>query len=99
MPPTLPLAIGKITRLEVLHCRATHPRSFPLTPTRKTDADLRALIDSADGATLENIAEVLAHSHNPDELHASVQLEAIAFAPTPQLYATLDFARKGLKPS
>jgi hypothetical protein len=92
MRPTLPLAIGKITRLEVLHCRATHPRSFPLTPTRKTD-------DSADGATLENIAEVLAHSHNPDELHASVQLEAIAFAPTPQLYATLDFARKGLKPS
>jgi hypothetical protein len=66
---------------------------------RKTDADLRALIDSADGATLENIAEVLAHSHNPDELHASVQLEAIAFAPTPQLYAALDFARKGLKPS
>jgi hypothetical protein len=68
-------------------------------PRRKTDADLRVLIDSADGATLENIAEVLAHSHDPDELHASVQLEAIAFAPPPQLYATLDFARKGLQPA
>jgi hypothetical protein len=68
-------------------------------PRRKTDADLRALIDSADAATLENIAEVLAHSHDPDELHASVQLEAIAFAPPPQLDATLDFARKGLPPS
>jgi hypothetical protein len=66
---------------------------------RKTDADLRALIDSVDGATLENIAEVLAHSHDPDELHASVQLEAIAFAPPPQLSATLDFARKGLRAS
>jgi len=31
-------------------------------PRRKTDADLRALIDSADGATLENIAEVLAQT-------------------------------------
>ena len=48
---------------------------------------------------LENLAEVLAHSHDPDELHASVQLEAIAFAPSPQLYAALDFARKGLQPS
>jgi len=66
---------------------------------RKADADLRALIDSADAATLENIAEVLAHSHDPDELHASVQLEAVAFAPPPQLHATLDFARKGIEPS
>ena len=66
---------------------------------RMIDADLRALIDYADAATLEDIAEMLAHSHNPDELHASVQLEAIAFAPPPQLYATLDFARKGLEPS
>jgi hypothetical protein len=66
---------------------------------RKTDADLRALIDSADGATLENIAEVLAHTHDPDELHAIVQLEAIAFAPPHQLYDTLEFARKGLQPS
>jgi hypothetical protein len=68
-------------------------------PRRKTDADLRALIDLADAVTLEDIAEVLAHSHDPDELHASVQLEAIAFAPPPQLHATLDFARKGLEPS
>jgi hypothetical protein len=52
-------------------------------PRRKTDADLRALIDLADAVTLENIAEVLAHSHDADELHASVQLEAIAFAPPP----------------
>jgi hypothetical protein len=66
---------------------------------RMIDADLRALIDYADAATLEDIAEMLAHSHNPDELHASVQLEAIAFAPPPQLHATLDFARKGLEPS
>jgi hypothetical protein len=68
-------------------------------PRRMTDADLRALIDSANAATLENIAEVLAHSHGPDGLHASLQLEGIAFAPPPQLYATLDFARKGLQPS
>jgi hypothetical protein len=68
-------------------------------PRRKTDADIRALIDLADAMTLENLAEVLAHSHDPDDLHASVQLEAIAFAPPPQLYATLDFARKGLQPS
>jgi hypothetical protein len=66
---------------------------------RMIDADLRALIDYADAATLEDIAEMLAHSHNPDELHASVQLEAIAFAPPPQLHATLDFARKGLESS
>jgi hypothetical protein len=66
---------------------------------RMIDADLRALIDYADAATLEDIAEMLAHSHNPDELHASVQLEAIAFTPPPQLHATLDFARKGLEPS
>jgi hypothetical protein len=66
---------------------------------RKTDADLRALIDLADAVTLENIAEKLAHSHDPDGLHASVQLEAIAFAVPPQLYATLDFARKGLQRS
>jgi hypothetical protein len=31
----------------------------------------------------------------PDEHHANVQLEAVAFAPPPQLHATLDFARKG----
>jgi hypothetical protein len=65
---------------------------------RKTDADIRALVDLADAVTLENLAEVLAHSHDPDDLHASVQLEAVAFAPPPQLYATLDFARKGLQP-
>jgi hypothetical protein len=67
-------------------------------PRGKTDADLRALIDSANAATLESIANVLAHSHDPDELHASVQLEGIAFAPPRQLYDTLEFARKGLRP-
>ena len=46
----------------------------------KTEADIRALIDLADAVTLENLAEVLAHSHDPDDRHASVQLEAIAFA-------------------
>jgi hypothetical protein len=47
---------------------------------RKTEADIRALIDLADAVTLENLAEVLAHSHDPDDLHASVRLEAIALA-------------------
>ena len=66
-------------------------------PRRKTDADLRVLIDSANAATLENIAEELAKSHSPDELHASVQLEGIAYASQRQLYDILEFARKGLQ--
>ena len=68
-------------------------------PRQKTDADLRALIDSANAATLGDIAEELAKSHSPDELHASVQLEGIAYASPRQVYDTLDFARKGLQPS
>jgi hypothetical protein len=68
-------------------------------PRQKTDADLRALIDSANAATLENIAEELARTHSPDELHASVQLEGIAYETPHQLYDTLEFARKGLQPS
>ena len=68
-------------------------------PRQKTDADLRALIDSANAATLENIAEELAKSHSPDELHASVQLEGIAYETPRQLYDTLEFARKGLQSS
>jgi hypothetical protein len=63
-------------------------------PRQKTDADLRALIDSANAATLE-----LAKSHGPDELHASVQLEGNAYAPPRQLHDTLHLARKGLQPS
>jgi hypothetical protein len=66
---------------------------------QKSDGDLRALIDSANAATLENIAEELAKSHSPDELHASVQLEGIAYETPRQLYDTLNFARKGLQPS
>jgi hypothetical protein len=66
---------------------------------RMTDVDLQALIDLADAATLEHIADVLAHGHDPDELHASVTLEATAFASPHQLHGTLDFARKGLQPS
>jgi hypothetical protein len=66
---------------------------------QKSDGDLRALIDSANAATLENIAEELAKSHSPDELHASVQLEGIAYETPRQLYDTLDFARRGLQPS
>jgi hypothetical protein len=62
-----------------------------------TDGDLRALIDLANAATLEDIAEQLARSHSPDELLASVQLEGIACAPPRQLYDTLEFARKGLQ--
>jgi hypothetical protein len=68
-------------------------------PRQKTDADLRALIDSANAATLENIAEDLAKSHSPDELHASVQLEGIAYETPRQLYDLLEFARKGLQSS
>ena len=66
---------------------------------QKTDADLLALIDSASARTLVNIARDLAESHGPDELHASVQLEGIAYEPPRQLSDTLDFARKGLQPS
>jgi hypothetical protein len=66
---------------------------------QKTDADLQALIDSVNAATLEDIAEELAISHSPDELHASVQLKGIAYAPPHQVYDTLGFARKGLQPS
>jgi hypothetical protein len=66
---------------------------------QKTDVDLRALIDSANAATLEEIAEELAENRDPDELHASVQLEGIAYATPRQLYDTLEFARKGLQPS
>jgi hypothetical protein len=68
-------------------------------PRKKTDADLRALVDSANAATLENIAEELAESRDPDELHASVQLEGIAYETPRQLYDTLEFARKGLQSS
>jgi hypothetical protein len=68
-------------------------------PRQKTDGDLRALIDSANAATLENIAEELAENRDPDELHASVQLEGIAYASPRRLYDTLKFARKGLQPS
>ena len=68
-------------------------------PRQKTDGDLRALIDLANAATLENIAEELARRHSPDELHASVQLEGIAYASPRQLYDILEFARRGLQPS
>ena len=66
-------------------------------PRQKTDADLRALMDSANAATLVNIADELAKGHSPDELHASVQLEGIAYEAPRQLYDTLDFARTGLQ--
>jgi hypothetical protein len=68
-------------------------------PRHETDADLRALIDAASARTLVIIARDLAESHSPDELHASVQLEGIAYEPQRQLSDTLDFARKGLQPS
>jgi hypothetical protein len=66
-------------------------------PGHITDRDLRALIDLADAATLENIAEQLARRHRPGDLLASVQLEGIAFAPPRQLNETFEFARKGLQ--
>jgi hypothetical protein len=68
-------------------------------PRQKTDADIRALIDSASATTLLNIARGLAQGHSPDELHASVQLEGIAYEPPRQLSDTLDIARMGLQPS
>ena len=46
---------------------------------RETEADIRALIDLADAVTLENLAEVLAHGHDPDDLHAGVQLGSDCF--------------------
>ena len=66
-------------------------------PRRESDADLLALIDSASARTLVNIARDLAEGHGPDELHASVQLEGIAYEAPRQLSDTLDFARKGLE--
>ena len=65
-------------------------------PRQKTDADLRALIDSANTATLEDIARELAENRDPDELHASVPLESIAYETPRQMYDTLEFARKAL---
>jgi hypothetical protein len=54
-------------------------------PRQLADADVRALIDSASPMTLENTARKLAESRGPDELHASVQLEGIAYEPLRQL--------------
>jgi Arc/MetJ-type ribon-helix-helix transcriptional regulator len=64
---------------------------------QKTDADLQAMIDSANAATLQDIAEELAQNRDPDELHASLQLQGIAYETPHQLYDTLGFARKGLR--
>jgi hypothetical protein len=68
-------------------------------PRQKTDADLWALMIRRMQRRWRTIAEELAKSHSPDELHASVQLEGIAYAPPRQLYDTLHLARKGLQPS
>ena len=57
------------------------------------------MLDSANAATLEDIARELAENRDPDELHASVQLEGIAYETPRQLYDTLDVARKGLQSS
>lgn len=57
-------------------------------PRQKTDGDLRALIDSANAATLENIAEELAENREPEELLANVQFEGIAYGSAHQLYDT-----------
>jgi hypothetical protein len=43
-----------------------------ITRDLMTDGDLRALIDSANAATLANIAEELAENREPDELLANV---------------------------
>jgi hypothetical protein len=68
-------------------------------PRHKTDADLRAMIDSSSATTLENVARELAENRDPEELHASVQLEGIAYAPLRQLHDILEFARAGLQSS
>jgi hypothetical protein len=77
--------------LAALRLRAEHHQM--------TDADLRALLDLASAMTPQNIANELAESHHPDELHASLQIEGIAYGPPRRLSETLDFARKGLQPS
>jgi hypothetical protein len=64
-----------------------------------TDADLRPLLDLASAMTLQNIANELAESHDPEELLAGVKLEGIAYGPLRKLHDTIDFARKGLQPS
>jgi hypothetical protein len=48
---------------------------------------------------LENVARELAENRDPEELHASVQLEGIAYAPLRQLHDILEFARAGLQSS
>jgi hypothetical protein len=57
------------------------------------------MIDSSSATTLENVARELAENRDPEELHASVQLEGIAYAPLRQLHDILEFARAGLQSS
>ena len=44
------------------------------------------------------LATLMAESHDPEELLASVKLKGIEYGPLRQLNDTLDFARKGLQP-
>ena len=55
---------------------------------------LQALIDSANAATLEDIAEDLAENRDPDELMPACSLKKL-HTPPHQLSETLEFARKG----
>ena len=64
-----------------------------------TDGYLLALLDLVNAMTLQNIANEMAESHDPEELLVSVTLKGIAYGPLRQLNDTLDFARKGLQPS
>jgi len=57
------------------------------------------MIDSSSATTLENVARELAENRDPEELHASVHLEGIAYAPLHQLHDILGLARAGLQSS
>jgi hypothetical protein len=66
---------------------------------QRTDADIRSLVDSANGTMLKNIATELAQGGGDDALEASRRPEGIAYGPSDRLSDTLDFARKGLEQS
>jgi hypothetical protein len=54
------------------HIRLPSWPAKSITRDLMTDGDLRAVIDSANAATLANIAEELAENREPDELLANV---------------------------
>ena len=67
-------------------------------PRQKTDADLRAVIDSASPTTLVNIARGSPKATVLMSSMPACSLKAL-LTHLHQLYDTLEFARKGLQPS